>query len=133
MAARPPFERYPGQRPDEADVYRVISPYRDALAWVSIAGKLSLLRFMVREGAVWQTLVDAPPQSGAEDAPSWAFAWRDPVELAFISRPAAGVEVMAYVTVTRSGCEVHLEPGEHAGLVRGVIAGEQAFFRVLPY
>lgn len=112
--AGPPFERYPGPPARRDDVYRVISPYRDALAWVSNAGKLALVRFMVREGDGWRTLVDETPQAG--DGPMWTFVQRDPVELVFRAR-----ELTAFVTVSTAGCEVRLEgtapPGGPASVV----------------
>ncbi len=83
-------------------MYRVISPTRDALAWVSTAGKLALVRFMVRESDGWRTLVDEAPQVG--DGVVWTFVQRDPVELVF----RAG-DLAAWVTVSTAGCEVRLE------------------------
>ncbi len=104
-----PFERYPGPPAGRGDIYRVISPTRDALAWVSNAGKLALVRFMVREGNGWRTLVDEVPR--AVDGVVWTFVQRDPVELVF-----RAVDLTAFVTVSAAGCEVRLEgPATPAG------------------
>lgn len=112
--AGPPFERYPGPPADWGDTYRVISPTRDALAWVANAGKLALVRFLVREGDGWRTLVDDAPEGG--DGTPWTFVQRDPVELVF----RAG-ELTAWVTVSTAGCEVRLEGPSPPGGLSSVI------------
>lgn len=112
--AGPPFERYPGPPARRDDVYRVISPYRDALAWVSNAGKLALVRLLVRDGDGWRTLVDDAPENG--DGALWTFVQRDPVELVFRAE-----DLTAFVTVSTAGCEVRLEgpatPGGPASVI----------------
>lgn len=110
MSSGPPFERYPDPPAAAADVYRVISPYRDALAWVSASGKLRVVLFLLREGNGWCTVVELPPTPDAHEPPRWEFAYRDPVELVFATRPVSGVQVIAHVTVSRDGCELRLEP-----------------------
>lgn len=119
--AGPPFERYPGPPRGRGDVYRVISPYRDALAWVSNAGRLELVRLMVREGDGWRTVAEDAPEEG-EGPPLWAFVQRDPVELVFRATAGAGIDATACVTVTPEGCRVRVEPAEVVDAVASMIA-----------
>ena len=102
-----PFERYPGQPRGGGEVYRVISPHRDALAWIGNADKLAVVRFMVREGDDWRILVDDARDAGHATS-LWTFVERDPVELRFHSTDAAGMDVSAFVTVSPDGCEVRI-------------------------
>lgn len=111
MSSGPPFERYPGPPAAGADVYRVISPYRDTLACVSASGKLRVVLLLLREDHGWRTVLEEPPVPDADEPPRWELAYRDPIELVFTTRPVSGVQVTAYVTVSRIGCELRLEPG----------------------
>lgn len=106
MNLGPPFERYPGApRQDDAS-YRVISPWRDALAWVSIAGSLTLTRYLIRDGSIWRDVLPGSSiPAGGESV--WMLDWRDPVELAFRPR-IDGDDVTATVTVTRVWCEIYV-------------------------
>lgn len=104
------FERYPGPpRRDDAS-YRVISPWRDALAWVSIAGPLEVTRYLVRDGDGWRDVLPDPLDLATDDVPPWRLERRDPVELVFAS-VLPGAAVVATVTVTRERCELHIEGG----------------------
>lgn len=110
MTAGPPFERYPGPPPDSGDVCRVISPYRDALAWISVAGRLSLARFLLREGDGWRTVVDTASEADSGSGTGWSLVHRDPVEVVLDASLPNGVVVRASVTVGRAGCEVRINP-----------------------
>jgi hypothetical protein len=128
----PPFERYPGPPPGSGDVYRVISPYRDALAWVSASGRLALAQFLVREGDGWRTVVDArsDPESGGEV--SWSLVYRDPVEVVLEATLPGDQPVVASVTVSRAGCDVRLMSDLSSDLL-GVLFGEPTrWFRIEP-
>lgn len=121
MSFEPPFERYPGPSSGRRDLYRVISPLRDVVAWISASGRISLVRLLVRDGTGWSGVVDRPfPQEDA--VPSWALAWRDPVELAFMTRPETGIDATAFVTVGPDGCRVSIEPAAARARARQWIA-----------
>ncbi|HVL24632.1 MAG TPA: hypothetical protein VM450_11150 [Thermomicrobiales bacterium] len=102
------FERYPGPPGGGPGLHRVISPWRDALAWVSIAGPLRVAQLLVREGDGWRAVI--PPPAVLDDvdpAPLWTLDHRDPVELVFACT-LPGIAGTASVTVTREGCSIHL-------------------------
>jgi hypothetical protein len=103
------FERYPGP-PGGRDpsLYRVISPWRDALAWVSIAGPLRVAQVLVRAGDGWRPVIPSPAVTDAADPrPCWALDHRDPVELVFACT-LPGITGAASVTISRAGCSIHL-------------------------
>jgi hypothetical protein len=115
----PPFERYPGPPARGDHLYRVISPWRDALAWVSIAGPLTIARYLLRDGSGWRdvsvasALVAGVPArvrsvQSAQAVPVWSLETRDPVELRFVA-VAPGLEGHASITVDRHACEVHVD------------------------
>lgn len=107
MAGEPPFERYPGPPRRDGATFRVISPWRDALTWVSIAGRLAVTSYLLRRGDGWVEALDDPH---AEEplGPMWELAGRDPVEVVF--RTLSGPEITASVTVSRESCDIRFVP-----------------------
>lgn len=103
------FERYPGPPGGEPGLHRVISPWRDALAWVSIAGPLRVAQILVRAGDGWRATIPPPAMLDTVDAtPRWTLDHRDPVELVFACTHP-GITGTASVTVTRDACKAALE------------------------
>lgn len=106
MNLGPPFERYPGPSLRDDASYRVISPWRDALAWVSIAGPLTVTRYLIRDGSIWEDVLPVSLMPNRSKL-VWSLDWRDPVELAF-RIGIDGADVTAMVRVTRAACEIRV-------------------------
>lgn len=109
MGEGPPFERYPGALRQDRAGYRVISPWRDAVAWVSIAGPLAISRYLVRanSNSGWREITTTNDGVREPDDAIWELAWRDPVEAEFRAHYAGG-EACARVTVTSRSCEIQI-------------------------
>lgn len=122
MTEGPPFERYPGPpRRDDAS-FRVISPWRDALAWVSVAGLLAVSRFLVREEDGWRDALVGTPRWQEPDGVPWRLERRDPVELVFRTTGDSTTGAVAYVSVTRTACVVRVEGVGSLARVRELVA-----------
>jgi hypothetical protein len=115
-----PFEGYPGAPGRDDATYRVISPWRDALAWVSIAGPLAVVGYLVRDGEGWREVVPGNTITGPGEL-DWVLAWRDPVDLVF-QTTTDGVEATARVAVARAACEIRVDAGANRARVLGAIA-----------
>lgn len=121
----PPFERYPGPARRDAATLRVISPWRDALAWVSIAGPLAITRYLVREREEepWtDVLRDAAAPAVGTGAAMWTLVQRDPIEVEVRTVPGAPLAARAWVRVTREACEVRVAPAIDADGLRALVA-----------
>lgn len=108
MDAGPPFERYPGPPPRRGDdALRVVSPVRDAVVWISIAGPLQVTTYLRRSVDGWREVLPRSGFSGVEER-IWELAQRDPVEI--MLRTIAGDPVTASVRVSHGRCELRIEP-----------------------
>lgn len=107
MTMSAPFEQYPGAPGGDTSAIRVISPVRDAVAWLSIAGRLVLSTWLLRAGDSWREVLPEPPAAG-DAVPVWTLVQRDPVEIRL--RTISGDPVVASVTVSAASCLIRLTP-----------------------
>jgi len=86
---------------------RVVSPYRDAVAWISLSGRLAITTYLLRAVDGWREVL--PPENlPVAEAPVWTLVQRDPVEI--VLQTIAGISLDARITVTSERCEIRIEP-----------------------